>query len=175
MEASTTSPWFWPTVAAGGAAVLALAVLLLVSPVYKHIVCLKYLFGGWKAVVPLVSALPAALGVFLLVIVFAIMNGFAHDTREMTRGTLADVIVDAHMEGMPYYDDFIRRIQQIDGVAAATPIIQTYAVVRIKPHREALPMIEALVKPVVRPCMVIGIRPGEGRPPQGHPRRCARH
>jgi ABC-type lipoprotein release transport system permease subunit len=161
MEAWTTSLWFWPAVAAGGAAVLALAVLLLFSPVYKHIVCLKYLFGGWKAVVPLVSALPAALGVFLLVIVFAIMNGFAHDTREMTRGTLADVIVDAHMEGMPYYDDFIRRIQQIDGVAAATPIIQTYAVVRIKPHREALPMIEALVKPVVRPCMVIGIRPAE--------------
>jgi len=142
-------------VLAGGALVLAgLAAIVLASPVYKHILCLRYLFAGWKAVVPLVSALPAALGVFLLILVFAIMDGFVRDTREMTRGTLADIIVDAHMEGLPYYDDFLRRIDAVEGVESATPLIQTYAIIRVKPRIQA-------IKPIVRPCMVIGIRPEE--------------
>jgi len=137
----------------GGALVLAgLAAVVLASPVYKHILCLRYLFAGWKAVVPLVSAMPAALGVFLLILVFAIMDGFVRDTREMTRGTLADIIVDAHMEGLPYYDEFIRRIDAIEGVESATPLVQTYAIIRVKPRIQA-------IKPIVRPCMVIGIRP----------------
>ena len=140
---------------AGAALVLAgLAAVVLVTPVYKHILCLRYLFAGWKAVVPLVSALPAALGVFLLILVFAIMDGFVRETREMTRGTLADIIVDAHMEGLPYYDDFIQRVLGIEGVEAATPVIQTYAIVRVKPRVSA-------IKPIVRPCMIIGIRPAQ--------------
>jgi len=146
------SPWFWPTILGGGAGAIAIAALVFLSPVYKHIVCLKYLFSGWKAVVPLISALPAALGVFLLILVFAIMDGFVSETREMTRGTLADIIVDAHLGGMPYYDEFTRRIERIDGVEAATPVIRTYAVARIKPR-------SSRIKPIVRPCLVIGIRP----------------
>jgi len=138
---------------AGGALVLAgLAAIVLVSPVYKHILCTRYLFAGWKAVVPLISALPAALGVFLLILVFAIMDGFVHDTREMTRGTLADIIVDARMEGLPYYDEFIRRIDAVEGVESATPLVQTYAIIRVKPHIPG-------ERPTVRPCMVIGVRP----------------
>ena len=147
-------PWWIPALFGAGLLVLGLAVLVLRSPVYKHIICLKYLFGGWKAVVPMVSALPAALGVFLLILVFAIMDGFVSETREMTRGTLADIIVDAHMEGLPYYDEFVERIERIEGVEAATPLIQTYAIVRVKPNLSG-------VKPIVRPCMLIGIRPRE--------------
>jgi ABC-type lipoprotein release transport system permease subunit len=141
-------------IAGGVLALLGLLALVLVSPVYKHILCLRYLFAGWKAVVPLVSALPAALGVFLLILVFAIMDGFVRDTREMTRGTLSDIIVDAHMEGLPYYDEFIRRIDAVEGVESATPLVQTYAIIRIKPRIQA-------IKPIVRPCMVIGVRPAE--------------
>ena len=147
-------PWLIPAIAAGGLAALALLAAVLRTPVYKHIVCLKYLFCGWKAVVPMVTALPAAIGVFLLILVFAIMNGFAYDTREMTRGTLADIIVDAHMEGLPYYDEFARRIENVEGVQAATPIIQTYAVIRVKPRYTG-------IRPIVRPCVVLGIRPAE--------------
>ena len=149
-----TSPAMWA--ALGGAALVlaGLAAVVLVAPVYKHILCLRYLFAGWKAVVPLVSALPAALGVFLLILVFAIMDGFVRETREMTRGTLADIIVDAHMEGLPYYDDFIQRVERIEGVEAATPVIQTFAIVRVKPRVSA-------IKPIVRPCMIIGIRPAQ--------------
>ncbi|HUU92066.1 MAG TPA: FtsX-like permease family protein [Phycisphaerae bacterium] len=148
------SPWLVPVVVATGVVLLGLIALVLATPVYKHIICLKYLFCGWKAVVPLVSALPAALGVFLLILVFAIMDGFVRETREMTRGTLSDIIVDAHMEGLPHYEELARRIEAVDGVEAATPVIQTYAVARIKPRLSA-------VKPLVRPCMVIGIRPEE--------------
>ena len=145
----------WAAALAGGVLVLAgLAAIILVSPVYKHILCTRYLFAGWKAVVPLISALPAALGVFLLILGFAIMDGFVRDTREMTRGTLADIIVDAHMEGLPYYDEFMRRVESIEGVESATPLVQTYAIIRVKPRIQA-------IKPIVRPCMVIGIRPDE--------------
>jgi ABC-type lipoprotein release transport system permease subunit len=146
----------WLIIAAGatGLALVAAAALVLASPVYKHVVCAKYLFSGWKAVVPLVSALPAALGVFLLILVFSIMDGFVQETREMTRGTLADIIVDAHMEGVPYYDEFISHVRRIAGVEDATPIIQTYAVARIKPRIQA-------VRPLVRPCLLLGIRPAE--------------
>ena len=99
-----TSPEMWAALGGAVLVLAGLAAVLLATPVYKHIICLRYLFAGWKAVVPLVSALPAALGVFLLILVFAIMDGIVRETREMTRGTLADIIVDAHMEGMPYYD-----------------------------------------------------------------------
>jgi len=148
------SAWFWPALVGGGVAVLALAALVLATPVYKHVMCAKYLFGGWKAVVPLVSCLPAALGVFLLILVFAIMNGFAMETRKWTRGTLSDIIVDARMEGMPYYDEFCRRIEAIDGVEAATPIVRTYGVVRVKPT--TIPL-----EPLVQPCLILGVRPAE--------------
>jgi ABC-type lipoprotein release transport system permease subunit len=148
------SPWTLAALVAGGVAALGALALVLATPVYKHVLCAKYLFGGWKAVVPMVSCLPAALGVFLLILVFAIMDGFATETRKMTRGTLSDVIVDAHMEGVPYYDDLIRRVERIDGVESATPIIQTYAVARIKPRISA-------VRPLVRPCQILGIRPSE--------------
>jgi len=148
------SPWVVPVAAATGVVLFGLLVLVLATSVYKHIVCLNYLFSGWKTVVPLVSALPAALGVFLLVLVFSIMDGFVRETREMTRGTLSDIIVDAHMEGLPHYDELARRIKAVEGVEAATPVIQTYAVARIKPRLSA-------VKPLVRPCVVIGVRPAE--------------
>ena len=148
------SPWILAALVAGGLAALALLAAVLATPVYKHVLCAKYLFCGWKAVVPIVSCVPAALGVFLLILVFAIMDGFAEETREMTRGTLSDLIIDAHMEGVPYYDDLIRRIEAIEGVEAATPIIQTYAVARITPRISA-------VKPLVRPCQILGIRPAE--------------
>jgi len=149
-----SSPGGMAALAGAVLALLGLAVIVLVSPVYKHILCLRYLFAGWKAVVPLVSAMPAALGVFLLILVFAIMDGFVRDTREMTRSTLADVIVDAHMEGLPYYDELIRRIDAVEGVESATPLVQTYAIIRIKPRIQA-------ERPTVRPCLVIGIRPEE--------------
>lgn len=148
------SPWTLPALVAGGVVALGALALVLATPVYKHVLCAKYLFGGWKAVVPMVSCLPAALGVFLLILVFAIMDGFAEETRKMTRGTLSDVIVDAHMAGLPYYEDLIRRIERIEGVESATPIIQTYAVARIQPRISA-------VQPLVRPCQIFGIRPAE--------------
>ena len=148
------SPWTLPALVGAGVAALALLAAVLATSVYKHVLCAKYLFGGWKAVVPMVSCLPAALGVFLLILVFAIMDGFAEETRKMTRGTLSDVIVDAHMEGIPYYEDLIGRIEGLEGVEAATPLIQTYAVARVKPRISA-------VKPLVRPCQILGIRPAE--------------
>ncbi len=148
------SPWVVPVAVATGVVLLGLLALVLTTSVYKHVLCAKYLFCGWKAVVPLVSALPAALGVFLLILVFAIMDGFVRETREMTRGTLSDIIVDAHMEGLPHYEELARRIKAVEGVEAATPVIQTYAVARIKPRLSS-------VKPLVRPCVIIGIQPAE--------------
>ena len=148
------SPWVVPVAVATGVVLLGLLALVLGTSVYKHVLCAKYLFCGWKAVVPLVSALPAALGVFLLILVFAIMDGFVRETREMTRGTLSDIIVDAHMEGLPHYEELARRIKAVEGVEAATPVIQTYAVARIKPRLSS-------VKPLVRPCVIIGIQPAE--------------
>jgi ABC-type lipoprotein release transport system permease subunit len=156
-----SSPWVVAGLAATVILVLGSLALLLATSVYKHIVTFKYLFSGWKAIVPVISALPAALGVFLLVLVFAIMDGFANETREMTRGTLSDIIVDSHLEGLPYYDEYITRIRKIDGVEAATPVVQTFALAGVTPHRERYYWIEENVKPMVRPCQLIGIRPDE--------------
>ncbi len=156
-----SSPWAVAAVAGAALVVVGAVAFLLTTAVYKHIICLKYLFSGWKAVVPIVSALPAALGVFLLVLVFAIMDGFANETREMTRGTLSDIIVDAHLEGMPYYDDYISRIRHIEGVEAATPVIQTFALACIQPHRQDAPGVQVVYKPVVKVCQLIGIQPDE--------------
>jgi len=120
-EATASMPWWlWAAVVCAGAGVL---FFLLWTNIYKHVICLKYLFCGWKAVVPIISALPAALGVFLLILVFAVMDGFVMKTREMTRGTLSDIIVDASLRGLPYYDEFIGRVEKLPGVERATPVI----------------------------------------------------
>jgi len=147
-----TLPWALTALVTAGAAVLAALAAVLATPVYKHVLCAKYLFGGWKAVVPMVSALPAAVGVFLLILVFAIMDGFVHETRTAIRGTLSDVIVERGMGGIPHYDAFIKDIAQIDGVEAATPVVQTWGVVRIKPRFGG-------GQPIVRICQLWGIRP----------------
>jgi len=150
-EATASMPWWlWAAVVCAGAGVL---FFLLWTNIYKHVICLKYLFCGWKAVVPIISALPAALGVFLLILVFAVMDGFVMKTREMTRGTLSDIIVDASLRGLPYYDEFIGRVEKLPGVERATPVIQTYAVCRIVSDETDLR--------VVRPCVLIGIRPAD--------------
>jgi len=52
-----SSGWMLLALAGAAAALLGVAAALLLTPVYKHLVCLRYLFSGWKAVVPLVSAL----------------------------------------------------------------------------------------------------------------------
>lgn len=149
-QAAELAGWLVPAAVAVGLAVVA---YVLASGVYKHVICLKYLFGGWKAIVPIVSALPAALGVFLLILVFAIMDGFVEKTRQMIRGTLSDVIVDASLSGLPYYDEYIERIERMPDVEGATPVIRTYAICRIKPPGSELRL--------VRPCMLIGVKPAE--------------
>ena len=150
-------PWLVAAIVGAGLVALALLAAILVTPVYKHIVCLKYLFCGWKAVVPFISALPAAIGVFLLILVFAIMDGFVLETSKAVRGTLSDIIVDGQLQGVPYYDEFIEQLADVEEVQAATPIIRTYALVRIKPRLTG-------VQPIVRECLIIGIRPGQKAP-----------
>jgi len=44
----------------------------------------------------------------------------------------------------------------LEGVEAATPVIQSYVVARIKPSGEY-----RFIKPIVRPCLLLGIRPAE--------------
>ena len=50
------TPWVIAALVGAGLVALGLVALVLTTSVYKHVICMKYLFSGWKAVVPLALA-----------------------------------------------------------------------------------------------------------------------
>lgn len=114
---------------------------------YKLYMCFKYIAWRWR--LSLLSILPVALGVFLIIFAGGIMTGFADEMEEKTRGVFADIICEPTLAGIPHYDDFCRRVTAHPLVRLATPIVYSYGLVKN-------PSIHN-----TRGCSIIGIRPEE--------------
>jgi lipoprotein-releasing system permease protein len=115
--------------------------------VYRLSLCFRYATSRFLTIVATVGVL---LGVGLLVVVMAVMNGFVRDLRESIRGGSSDVIAETDVTGVAYYDEFIQRVKTHPNVAEATPVVQLYGLIRIETPRHGL---------VARPCLIFGVRP----------------
>lgn len=98
---------------------------------YKLFLICRYLR---KRLIALFAVTSVWLCVFMVIVVISVMGGFLDMVKEHSRGLLSDIIVDnTTLQGFPYYEKFIDRLlaHLPDTVAAATPVIYNYGIVRV--------------------------------------------
>ncbi len=122
---------------------------------YRTVLCFRYLMSRFLT---LVATGGVFLGVGALVVTVAVMSGFVKGAREACRGGLADVIVDSDITGFPHYDELADEIEKHPNVAATTPVVHLFGMVRITPDPATGYDTDSVVS---RPCALYGVRPAE--------------
>jgi lipoprotein-releasing system permease protein len=82
-------------------------------------------------IIPLIAVGAVALCVALVVIVVSVMSGFLDMLKSSGRTLMGDVVINYPVRGLPWYDDLIGEIQRLPQAEAATPLIDTYGLVRM--------------------------------------------
>ena len=82
-------------------------------------------------VIPLIAVAAVALCVALVVIVVSVMSGFLDMLKSSGRTLMGDVVINYPVRGLPWYQDLIREIESLPEAEAATPLIDTYGLVRM--------------------------------------------
>jgi lipoprotein-releasing system permease protein len=86
-------------------------------------------------VIPLIAVAAVALCVALVIIVVSVMTGFLDLVRSSGRTLMGDVIIAYPVSGIPYYDRLIEGVEQLPEVAAATPIVDSWGLLKMPyPH-----------------------------------------
>ena len=120
---------------------------------YKYLLCWRYLRTRYIALASVVSVM---LGVATMIVVNAVMAGFAEKMRDRLHGVLADVVVEAYdvNNGFLEVDEVMARIDQVAGdrVVAQAPTMETFGLLQY--NTPGGQMITDQVR-------VIGIRPAE--------------
>ncbi len=82
-------------------------------------------------IIPLIAVGAVALCVALVVIVVSVMSGFLDNLRASGRTLMGDVVVSYPVQGIPWYGELIADIERLPGAAAASPLVDTYGLVRM--------------------------------------------
>jgi lipoprotein-releasing system permease protein len=96
--------------------------------IYTELLVRRYLS---TRIIPLIAVAAVALCVALVVIVVSVMSGFLENLRSSGRTLMGDVVVSYPVQGIPYYQELIARIEKLPGAAAASPLVDTYGLVRM--------------------------------------------
>src|SRR5689334_21703222 len=117
---------------------------------YKYLLCWRYLRTRYIALASVVSVM---LGVATMIVVNAVMAGFAEKMRARLHGVLADVVVESYdLDGFYDYREVMARIQEVAGdrVAAMAPTMETFGIMKIFLGGD---------KAITRQVQVIGVQP----------------
>jgi lipoprotein-releasing system permease protein len=75
--------------------------------------------------------------VAMMIIVISVMGGFVDSIRERAHGLLGDLVMDGDPQGFPYYEPFIKQMNELRDektgrplVVQATPLIHTYGILQ---------------------------------------------
>ncbi|HMP03013.1 MAG TPA: FtsX-like permease family protein [Gemmatales bacterium] len=118
---------------------------------YKLVLCWRYLLTRYLALACVVSVM---LGVATLIVVNAVMGGFANKLMTRIRGLQSDIIIEhRNYDGMENFARKVELVKQVlgDEVAAVSPVIETFALLRFK--------LQRYYDVIQRPVRVIGIDP----------------
>ncbi|HVX10022.1 MAG TPA: ABC transporter permease [Pirellulales bacterium] len=120
--------------------------LLTDEPMYKLILCWRYLSTRYIA---LASVISVTLGVATMIVVNSVMSGFAHEMKDRIHGILSDVIFESHGTGFDDPEYHMDRIRDVAGdyIAGMTPTV----------HVPAMLTFEYSGKSYTRPVTLIGI------------------
>ena len=90
---------------------------------YQVLISRRYLRSR---VVNLIAVVAVMLGVAALIIVMAVMDGFAHDIQERIRGIMSHVVVESpQLVGIGDYERVMRRIEEVPAVVACSPLVES--------------------------------------------------
>ncbi len=82
-------------------------------------------------VIPLIAVAAVALCVALVIIVVSIMTGFLEMVRNSGRTLMGDVIIAYPVTGIPYYERLIERLEKLPEVAAASPVVDSWGLLKM--------------------------------------------
>ena len=96
---------------------------------YQLLLILKYLV---RKIAPLIAAIAVCLCTMMVIVVISVMGGFLDMLESSIQRTTGDVIIyRPGLSGFPHYDQMIEEIEKLPEAAAATPIIENYALLTI--------------------------------------------
>ncbi len=81
--------------------------------------------------IPLLAVAAVALCVALVIVVISVMTGFLDMVRASGRTLMGDVSVVFYIRGIPDYDRLIKTIESRPEAAAATPVVDTWGLLRM--------------------------------------------
>src|ERR1044071_7714643 len=95
---------------------------------FERMVAMRYLRArrkeGFISVIAIFSFLGIMLGVAILIIVMAVMNGFRHDLMDRILGFNGHLMVESTQGPMTNYDVVTQAVRSLTMVKSADPIIQ---------------------------------------------------
>lgn len=101
---------------------------------FERLVALRYLRArreeGFVSVIAIFSLLGIFLGVGTLIVVMAVMNGFRHELITSVVGFNGHVTVQSAGGQIGSYDVLVARLEGIEGVVSATPLVQQQVLAR---------------------------------------------
>ncbi len=100
---------------------------------FERLLAMRYLRArrkeGFISVIAIFSFLGIMLGVAILIIVMAVMNGFRHDLMDKILGFNGHLLVQSTQGPMTDYDVVTKAVRSLPMVKSADPIIQAFALV----------------------------------------------
>lgn len=94
---------------------------------WRLFVALRYLK---RRITTYIAIAGVAIGVMVLVIVVSVMGGFQREFHEKLRGVNAHITVEAPNFSIRDPEPIIRAVKQVNGVAAAAPLIQNIVLIK---------------------------------------------
>ena len=95
---------------------------------YRHLLTQRYLR---RKLIPLFAAVAVALCTAMVVIVLSVMGGFIDMVRAAGQMLMADVSIEAGIDGFPHYRELMDEIEKLPEAAAATAGIDTYGLLKL--------------------------------------------
>lgn len=101
---------------------------------YEWMIALRYMIPNRKqlftSIVSIISLIGIFLGVYVLIVVMAVMNGFRTDLVDRLVGINGHVIVSVIDGSLDDFADVIPRLEKVDGIKYAVPLLQGEAFVQ---------------------------------------------
>jgi len=114
---------------------------------YKILLAFRYLL---KRRITYFAVLAVALCVFIVVVVMTVMTGLVDDFKQKNHRFVGDCVVGTEsLVGFAYYEDFVKVLQKTEYVAAVSPVIKSFALIRIRGSRQDFGLEIMGIDPVV--------------------------
>src|SRR5215472_16130463 len=95
---------------------------------FEWMIALRYLRSRRKerfvSVISIISLAGIAIGVAVLIIVMAVMNGFRHELLSRILGIRGHVVVQGFEGPLDDFDSVVQRLRRVPGVVNAAPLVE---------------------------------------------------